>query len=360
MDDVVMEDVDAASAPGGGGMDHEKENGGIVTSSLDAERHKETARAKEMTLLERFEHKNWKVRAEAYEEAAARAAAGGWDAQELGGGVLAKALADSNAPAQEKALDLMSAHLRRTDEAFAGRFSGAIMKSVVQKCLNGRAGTVGKATEVSMLLVELGEAEEVVAAFMAGTGSKQAKVALASLNAASEAVNSFGAAAIGCKPVIRELPRLFDSRDSKVREKAKEFAVDLCTWLGLDTMRALLLDKMRDAMRKDVEALVSARDGQRMRPTRRLRRDSGDAGGDAGAPGGRRRPMMTGSAARRTRPSRTRTTSRTASTCSGRSATGGTRGWRRPSGASAGRRSPSSPRWPAPCRGSSRATSTAS
>ena len=286
MDDVVMEDVDAASAPGGGGMDHEKENGGIVTSSLDAERHKETARAKEMTLLERFEHKNWKVRAEAYEEAAARAAAGGWDAQELGGGVLAKALADSNAPAQEKALDLMSAHLRRTDEAFAGRFSGAIMKSVVQKCFNGRAGTVGKATEVSMLLVELGEAEEVVAAFMAGTGSKQAKVALASLNAASEAVNSFGAAAIGCKPVIRELPRLFDSRDSKVREKAKEFAVDLCTWLGLDTMRALLLDKMRDAMRKDVEALVSARDGQRMRPTRRLRRDSGDAGGDAGAPGG--------------------------------------------------------------------------
>ena len=107
IDDVVMEDAECPTADGV--IDHEKENGGIVTSSLDAEKHKETAKAKEMTLLERFEHKNWKVRAEAYEEANAQAAAARdiWDTQGLGGSVLAKAITDSNAPAQEKALDFI-------------------------------------------------------------------------------------------------------------------------------------------------------------------------------------------------------------------------------------------------------------
>ena len=48
IDDVVMEDAECPTADGV--IDHEKENGGIVTSSLDAEKHKETAKAKEIQM----------------------------------------------------------------------------------------------------------------------------------------------------------------------------------------------------------------------------------------------------------------------------------------------------------------------
>ena len=305
--------LEAAAATNTNGLrqgDDKENNGGIVTSSLDAERQRETTKAKEMRLEERFAHKNWKVRAEAYEAANEKALTSSMrhpsthadtemspndtgsakheekEEEEDVAPMLAKAMSDSNAPAQEKALELACTYLRLADDAFAARYAKPMMKAVVGKCFNGRIGTVNRATEAAMLLIELGASEEVVAAFLSGTQSKQAKVVLASLTAIGDAVNAFGANVVGCKAVIKELPRLFDSRDGKVRDRAKEVTVDLCMWLGLDTMRELLLDKMRDAMRKDVEVIVEERrSSDKKRPTRRLRRDmhaekSGDGDAD--------------------------------------------------------------------------------
>ena len=64
------------------------------------------------------------------------------------------------------------------------------------------------------------------------------------------------------QPILRALPLLLDAKDAKAREGAKQLTVELCRWVGADLIRSTTMEKMRDAMKKDVEECLARVSGR--------------------------------------------------------------------------------------------------
>ncbi|KAG2440105.1 hypothetical protein HXX76_004219 [Chlamydomonas incerta] len=167
---------------------------------------------------------------------------------------------------------------------------------MVAKCLSARTSTLTRVLEVMLLFVELEQAEKVTEALVVGLSNKNPKVVVAALEMIYNTVNLFGHRVVTPKPIIVALPALFESKDGKAREKVKEIVVELSRWMGPDAIRAVLFDKMRDAMRDDISRAMELAEPARAPPrlTRKQQAKAADvqeqapaaaAGGD-GAAGG--------------------------------------------------------------------------
>jgi len=44
------------------------------------------------------------------------------------------------------------------------------------------------------------------------------------------------------------LPELFDHQDQNVRASSKGLTLELCRWIGKDSVKSILFEKMRDTM----------------------------------------------------------------------------------------------------------------
>ncbi|KAG5622632.1 hypothetical protein H5410_007850 [Solanum commersonii] len=121
--------------------------------------------AKKLPWDERLAHKNWKVRNDANIDLAA-VCDSITDPKDPRlrefGPFFRKAVADSNAPVQDKALDALICYLKAADSD-AGRYAKEVCDAIVAKCLTGRPKTVEKAQMVFLLWIEL----EAVEAFLA-------------------------------------------------------------------------------------------------------------------------------------------------------------------------------------------------
>lgn len=171
-------------------------------------------------------------------------------------------------------LDAVNAFLGIADADAARAHAGAVMAAVVAKGMSGRPKTVERATETCLLLCELECAEVVVAALVEkGTKHKVPKCALASTEALRAALASFGTGVVPPKPILKGIAHLFESKDGKVRDAAKELTVELTRWLGVDAARKDLLEKMRAGMRAEVEASVAKAGVGSARATRLTRKD---------------------------------------------------------------------------------------
>ena len=171
-------------------------------------------------------------------------------------------------------LDAVNAFLGIADADAARAHAGAVMAAVVAKGMSGRPKTVERATETCLLLCELECAEVVVAALVEkGTKHKVPKCALASTEALRAALASFGTGVVPPKPILKGIAHLFESKDGKVRDAAKELTVELTRWLGVDATRKDLLEKMRAGMRAEVEASVAEAGVGSARATRLTRQD---------------------------------------------------------------------------------------
>ena len=148
-------------------------------------------------------------------------------------------------------LDAVNAFLGIADADAARARAGAVMAAVVAKGMSGRPKTVERAMETCLLLCELECAEVVVAALVdKGTKHKVPKCALASTEALRATLAAFGTpGVVPPKPILKGIAPLFDSKDGKVRDAAKELTVELTRWLGVDATRKDLLEKMRAGMR---------------------------------------------------------------------------------------------------------------
>jgi cytoskeleton-associated protein 5 len=171
-------------------------------------------------------------------------------------------------------LDAVNAFLGIADADAARAHAGAVMAAVVAKGMSGRPKTVERATETCLLLCELECAEVVVAALVEkGTKHKVPKCALASTEALRAALASFGTGVVPPKPILKGIAHLFESKDGKVRDAAKDLTVELTRWLGVDAARKDLLEKMRAGMRAEVEASVAKAGVGSARATRLTRKD---------------------------------------------------------------------------------------
>lgn len=228
--------------------------------------------AKKLPWEDRLVHKNWKVRNDANIDLAALC-----DSitdpkdpriRELGH-FFKKTVADSNAPVQDKALDALIAYLKAAD-ADAGRFAKEVCDAIVAKCLTGRPKTVEKAQMVFMLWVELEAMEAFLDAMEKAIKNKVAKAVVPAIDVMFQALSEFGSKVVPPKRILKMLPELFDHQDQNVRASSKGLTLELCRWIGRDPVKSILFEKMRDTMKKELEAELANVTGT-ARPTRKIR-----------------------------------------------------------------------------------------
>ena len=133
-------------------------------------------------------------------------------------------------------------------------------------------------------------------ALIEGLGNKVPKVVVGSADALLQAVRAFGARALPAPPVLKALPPLFESKDAKARELAKQIVAELARWLGAETVRGLLYDKLRDAQKDECDRLIAEAPPGRPAAERLTRREAakqaarraaaGASGGDGDGDGG--------------------------------------------------------------------------
>ncbi|GAB2232981.1 hypothetical protein Droror1_Dr00002194 [Drosera rotundifolia] len=237
-----------------------------------SEEEKLLKEAKKWPWEDRLFHKNWKVRNDANIDLAG-VCDSVTDPKDPRlrdfGPFFKKTLADANAPVQEKALDAVIAYLRAAD-ADAGRYAKEVCDIVVAKCLTGRPKTVEKAQMVFLLWVELEAVEAFLDAMEKAIKNKVAKAVVPAIDVMFQALSEFGAKIVPPKRILKMLPELFDHQDEKVRASSKGLTLELCRWIGKDPVKSILFEKMRDTMKKELEAELANVTGG-ARPTRKIR-----------------------------------------------------------------------------------------
>ncbi|KAL6548608.1 hypothetical protein OROGR_009029 [Orobanche gracilis] len=174
------------------------------------------------------------------------------------GSFFTKTVADRTARVQEKALDALISYLRAAD-ADASRFGKEVCDAVLANCMTGRLKTVEKTQEVFMLWVEL----EAVDAFLRCNGEchKKQDVML-------QALSEFGSKVP--KKILKMLPELFEHQDQNVRARSKGLTLELCRWIGKDSVKSILFEKMGETMKKELEAQLVNVSGTG-KPSRKIR-----------------------------------------------------------------------------------------
>uniref|UniRef100_A0A1D1XIA6 Protein MOR1 n=1 Tax=Anthurium amnicola TaxID=1678845 RepID=A0A1D1XIA6_9ARAE len=239
---------------------------------MSTEDEKLLKEAKKLPWEERLLHKNWKVRNDANIDLAAvcDAISDPKDPRLRDFGPLfRKTVADSNAPVQEKALDALIAFLRAAD-ADAGRYAKEVCDAIVAKCLTGRPKTVEKAQTAFLLWVELEATDMFLEVMEKAIKNKVAKAVVPAIDVMFQALSEFGAKIIPPKKILKMLPELFDHQDQNVRASSKGLTLELCRWIGKDPVKSILFEKMRDTMKKELEAELANVSGI-AKPSRRIR-----------------------------------------------------------------------------------------
>lgn len=228
--------------------------------------------AKKLPWEDRLSHKNWKVRNDGNIDLAAllETIKDPKDPRFREFGLFfRKTVADSNAPVQEKALDALIAYLRAAD-ADAGRYAKEICDAVVAKCLTGRPKTIEKAQTVFLLWVELEASEVFLETMEKAVKNKVAKAVVPAIDVMFQAVSEFGTKVVPPKKILKMLSELFDHQDQNVRASAKGLTIELCRWIGKDPIKSILFEKMRDTVKKELDAeLVNVVGAPK--PTRKIR-----------------------------------------------------------------------------------------
>ncbi|PWN35981.1 ARM repeat-containing protein [Meira miltonrushii] len=170
---------------------------------------------------------------------------------------------DSNAVAQEKALDAVKAFL-----SFGGKPAGStretVLPSLAEKCFGAmRAGTKKSALDIVSLYAESEDivgCEGLVLNVIQGTSAKQPKVVATAVTALTHLVRDFGPKQVSFKPILKKLPDLFGHSDKNVRAEAGSLAQELHKWIGLalEPTLSLLKDIQVKELREQFAAIDQA------------------------------------------------------------------------------------------------------
>ncbi|XP_060032467.1 cytoskeleton-associated protein 5 [Erinaceus europaeus] len=220
---------------------------------------------------QKCEHKLWKARLSGYEEALKifqkikDEKSPEWS-KFLG--LIKKFVTDSNAVVQLKGLEAALVYIENAH--VAGKTTGEVVSGVVSKVFNqpkAKAKELG--TEICLMYIEIEKAEAVQEELLKGLDNKNPKIIVACIETLRKALSEFGSKIILLKPVIKVLPKLFESRDKAVRDEAKLFAVEIYRWIR-DALRPPLQNINSVQLKELEEEWVKLPTGV-PRPTRFLR-----------------------------------------------------------------------------------------
>uniref|UniRef100_A0A8C7YVM3 Cytoskeleton associated protein 5 n=1 Tax=Oryzias sinensis TaxID=183150 RepID=A0A8C7YVM3_9TELE len=196
---------------------------------------------------QKCEHKVWKARLNGYEEALKLfqriedAKSPEWGKYL---GLIKKFVTDSNAVAQLKGLEAALAFVENAH--VANRTTGEVVSGVVTKVFNqpkARAKELGM--DICLMYIEIEKAEVVQEELLKGLDNKNPKIVVACLETEflpsyrSAMKDEFGSKIVTLKPVVKILPKQFESREKAVRDEARLLAVEIYKWIR-DALRPSL------------------------------------------------------------------------------------------------------------------------
>ncbi|KAJ8281337.1 hypothetical protein GJAV_G00066360 [Gymnothorax javanicus] len=182
---------------------------------------------------QKCEHKVWKARLSGYEEAAKLfqtmedEKSPEWSKYL---GLIKKFVTDSNAVAQLKGLEAGLAYIENAH--VANKTTGEVVSGVVSKVFNQpkpRAKELGM--EICLMYVEIEKGEIVQEELIKGLDNKNPKIVVACVETLRKALSEFGSKIVSLKPIVKLLPKLFESREKAVRDEAKLLAVEIYKWI---------------------------------------------------------------------------------------------------------------------------------
>ncbi|KAM4617287.1 cytoskeleton-associated protein 5 isoform 1-T3 [Discoglossus pictus] len=189
---------------------------------------------------QKCEHKLWKARLNGYEEAVKLFQKLDEKSPEWSKylGMIKKFVTDSNAVAQLKGLEAALVFVENAH--VAGKTSGEVVSGVVNKVFNqpkARAKELG--ADICLMYIEIEKAEAVQEELIKGLENKNPKIVVACVETVRRALSEFGSKIMSLKPIIKVLPKLFESREKAVRDEAKLLAVEIYRWIR-DALRTPL------------------------------------------------------------------------------------------------------------------------
>uniref|UniRef100_A0A4X2KWP8 Cytoskeleton-associated protein 5 n=1 Tax=Vombatus ursinus TaxID=29139 RepID=A0A4X2KWP8_VOMUR len=190
---------------------------------------------------QKCEHKLWKARLSGYEEALKifqkikDEKSPEWSKYL---GLIKKFVTDSNAVVQLKGLEAALVYVENAH--VAGKTTGEVVSGIVSKVFNqpkARAKELG--IEICLMYIEIEKGEAVQEELLKGLDSKNPKITVACIETLRKALSEFGSKIILLKPIIKVLPKLFESREKAIRDEAKLIAVEIYRWIR-DALKAPL------------------------------------------------------------------------------------------------------------------------
>ncbi|KAL6852123.1 ARM repeat-containing protein [Trichoderma novae-zelandiae] len=247
-----------------------------------------------LPLPDRFSHKNWKVRKQAYEDVAKQFAKSPDESDPCfrpflnDPGLWKSAVSDSNVAAQQEAIASLCQFLKFGGRDCALRTRGVAISPMVEKCLSStRPAIKQNSLEALLLYIELDTAAPVVEEVLPGLGNKVPKNVAATLNALTQIVHNYGCKIVDPKPILKALPKAFGAADKNVRAEATGLAVELYRWLR-EAMKPMFWGDLKPTQQTDLEAQFEKVKAEGTPKQERLLRsqqaqaESGGGGGEDG------------------------------------------------------------------------------
>ncbi|PSN60894.1 ARM repeat-containing protein [Corynespora cassiicola Philippines] len=246
-----------------------------------------------LPLPDRFAHKNWKVRKEAYEAAAKEFSLAASESDPVvrqfvsDAGIWKGVVGDSNVAAQQEGLGALCAFLDIAGTQGCTRTRSVAVTTIAEKGLpSTRPAAKQKALEALMLYIETDKPDPVIEELLPILSHKQPKVIAATLDALTQIYHAFGCKTVEPKPVLKALPKVYGHADKNVRAKAQELTVELYRWLK-DAMKPLFWGDLKPVQQQDLDKLFEkVKDEPPPKQERLLRSQQAAKEAAAAAPGG--------------------------------------------------------------------------
>ncbi|KAI1121801.1 armadillo-type protein [Nemania abortiva] len=213
-----------------------------------------------LPLTDRWVHKIWKVRKQAYEDAAKQFEITpdehdpAFRPFNQDPSLWKGAVADSNVAAQSDGIAAYCAFLKFGGREGCVRSRGQAITPIVEKGLvSTRPATKASSIEALLLLIELDVAAPVIEDILPAISAKQPKVIAAALAALTTIFHNYGCKIADPKPVLKILPKAFGHADKNVRAEATSLAVEFYRWLR-EAMKPMFWGDLKPTQQTDLEA----------------------------------------------------------------------------------------------------------
>ncbi|KAI9786339.1 MAG: Microtubule-associated protein, microtubule dynamics during spindle orientation [Candelina submexicana] len=214
-----------------------------------------------LPLTDRFGHKVWKVRKQAYEDAAKEFEKTPDESDPAfkpflqDSGLWKGAVADSNVAAQQEGINSLCSFLKYGGTQACTRTRGVAVTPIVEKGLSStRAATKAGSLEALLLFIELDKPDPIIEDLLPNLSHKQPKIIAATLSALTSIFHAYGTKTVDPKPVLKALTKVFGHADKNVRAESQSLAVELYRWLR-EAMKPMFWADLKPVQQQDLEAL---------------------------------------------------------------------------------------------------------